>query len=170
MGLMGYEEHKHLSPQHICCAVLIISDSRDTKTDESGKVLVEGLKNAGHEVSSFGFLKNDAEAIREKLDELIHYQGLQAIIASGGTGASKRDITVETVTPLLEKVLPGFGELFRSLSYQEIGTGAILSRALAGVAWGKVVICLPGSVKAVKLALEKIILPEIGHVVREASR
>jgi len=167
---MGYEEHKHLSPQHICCAVLIISDSRDAKTDESGKVLVEGLKNAGHEVSSFGFLKNDAEAIREKLDELIHCQGLQAIIASGGTGASKRDITVETVTPLLEKVLPGFGELFRSLSYQEIGTGAILSRALAGVAWGKVVICLPGSVKAVKLALEKIILPEIGHVVREASR
>jgi len=132
----------------------------DAKTDESGKVLVEGLKNAGHEVSSFGFLKNDAEAIREKLDEIIHCQGLQAIIASGGTGASKRDITVETVTPLLEKVLPGFGELFRSLSYQEIGTGAILSRALAGVAWGKVVICLPGSVKAVKLAWKKSSCPK----------
>jgi len=170
MFFMGYEEHKHLSPARINCAVLIISDSRDAKSDESGKLLAEGLQQHGHTVSSFDFLKNDAEAIREKFETLWHQEGLQAIIASGGTGASRRDVTVETVTPMLEKVLPGFGELFRSLSYQEIGTGAILSRALAGVAWGKVVICLPGSVKAVKLALEKIIIPEIGHVVREASR
>ncbi len=170
MRLMGYEEHKHLAPQKVNCAVLIISDSRDEKSDESGKLLVEGLKNQGHEVSSFDFLKNDTGAIGLRFDELLRRDGLQVIIASGGTGASKRDVTIETVTPLLEKILPGFGELFRSLSYQEIGTGAILSRALAGVAAGKVVICLPGSVKAVKLALEKIILPEIGHVVREASR
>ena len=170
MRPMGYEEHKHLSPEQVNCAVLIISDSRDARSDESGKLLVEGLKNHGHGVSSFDFLKNDAEAISVKLDELLHQEGLQAIIASGGTGASKRDVTIETVTPLLDKVLPGFGELFRSLSYQEIGSGAILSRALAGVARGRVVICLPGSVKAVKLALEKIILPEIGHLVREASR
>ena len=170
MGFMGYEEHKHLSPQCISCAVLIISDSRDEKTDESGKMLVEGLKHAGHTVASFEFLKNDAEAIREKVDGLIHTEGIQAVITSGGTGASRRDVTVETITPMMEKVLPGFGELFRSLSYQEIGTGAILSRALAGAAWGKIVICLPGSVKAVNLALEKIILPEIGHLVREATR
>jgi molybdenum cofactor biosynthesis protein B len=167
---MGYEEHRHLSPHHINCAVLIISDSRDEKTDESGRLLVEGLKQAGHTISSFEFLKNDTESIRLKFDELLHKEEVRAIIASGGTGASKRDVTVEAVTPMLEKVLPGFGELFRSLSYQEIGTGSILSRALAGVAWGKVVICLPGSVKAVKLALEKIILPELGHLVREASR
>lgn len=167
---MGYEEHKHQSPKQVNCAVLIISDSRDEKTDESGKLLVEGLKRAGHTVSLFDFLKNDAEAIREKVDELVHLEGVQVLITSGGTGASRRDVTVETVTPMLEKVLPGFGELFRSLSFQEIGTGAILSRALAGAAWGKVVICLPGSVKAVKLALDKIIVPEIGHLVREASR
>lgn len=170
MGLMGYEEHKHQSPQQVSCAVLIISDSRDEKSDESGKLLVEGLKQAGHTVSLFDFLKNDAEAIREKVEGLIHQEGIQVLIASGGTGASRRDVTVETVTPMLEKVLPGFGELFRSLSFQEIGTGAILSRALAGAARGKVVICLPGSVKAVKLAMDKIIIPEIGHLVREASR
>ena len=167
---MGYEEHKHLSPLCVNCAVIIISDSRDAKTDESGKLLVQGLKEKGHPVSSFEFINNDAEAVRLKFDELLRREGLQAVIASGGTGASRRDITVETVTPVLDKILPGFGELFRAMSFEEIGTGAILSRALAGVASGKVVICLPGSVKAVKLALEKIIIPEIGHLVREASR
>lgn len=167
---MGYEDHKHLSPQKINCAVLIISDSRTEKTDESGKLLVDGLKAAGHEVTSFGMLKNNREAIREKMAELLHSPEVQAIIASGGTGASKMDITIETVLPMLEKKLDGFGELFRYLTYQEIGTGSILSRATAGVALGKIVICLPGSLKAVKLALEKIILPEIGHLVREASR
>ncbi len=167
---MGYEEHKHLSPHQLSCAVLIISDSRDAKTDESGALLVEGLKGARHSVASFDFLKNDAEAIKCKLDELLRREDVQVVIISGGTGASRRDVTVETVTPMLEKVLPGFGELFRTLSFQEIGTGAILSRALAGAARGRVVICLPGSVKAVELALTKIILPEIGHLVREASR
>jgi len=167
---MGYEEHRHLSPQYINCAVVIISDSRDAKTDESGALLVEGLKGARHTVSSFEFLKNDAEAIKAKFNELLCRAGLQVVVMSGGTGASARDVTVETITPLLEKVLPGFGELFRTLSFQEIGTGAILSRALAGVTRGRVIICLPGSVKAVALALNKIILPEIGHLVREASR
>ena len=167
---MGYEEHKHLSPQKVNCAVVIISDSRTEKTDESGKLLVEGLRAAGHIVDSFSMLKNDAEAIRARFGELLHEPDLQAIIASGGTGASRLDLTVETVSPLLEKKLDGFGELFRFLTYQEIGTGSILSRAMAGAARGKIVICLPGSLKAVRLALDKIILPEIGHLVREASR
>ena len=167
---MGYEEHKHLSPQKINCAVLIISDSRTEKTDESGKLLVGGLSGAGHSVTSFGLLKNDSEAIRGKLGELLHSGEVQAIITSGGTGASKMDLTIETVLTMLEKRLDGFGELFRYLTYQEIGSGSILSRATAGVTLGKVIICLPGSLKAVKLALEKIILPEIGHMVREATR
>jgi len=167
---MGYEEHKHQAPQKVNCAIVIISDSRTEKTDESGKLLTSGLQGHGHEVSSFTLLKNDAEAIRNKLDELLNTPGLQVVISSGGTGASHLDMTVETVTPMLEKKLDGFGELFRYLTYQEIGTGSILSRALAGAARGKVIICLPGSVKAVKLALDKIILPEIGHLVREASR
>ena len=167
---MGYEEHKHLSPQTVDCAVIIISDSRTEKTDESGKLLVEGLTSAGHSVSSFSLLKNAREAIQEKMAELLHSPAVQVIITSGGTGASKKDITIETVSPTLEKRLDGFGELFRYLTYQEIGTGSILSRATAGVALGRVVICVPGSLKAVKLALDKIILPEIGHMVREATR
>jgi molybdopterin adenylyltransferase len=167
---MGYEEHKHLSPQQLKCAVLIISDSRDEKTDESGKLLVDSLSLAGHEVIFFAIIKNEAEAVRLKLDGLSHDTKVQLIITSGGTGLSHRDITVETIAPLLEKRADGFGELFRALSYQEIGTGAVLSRALAGVMNGKVVICLPGSLKAVRLALDKIILPEAGHLVREASR
>ena len=167
---MGYEDHKHLAPQIVKCAVIIISDSRTEKTDESGKLLVEGLKNAGHEVTSFSLLKNDREAIQNKMGELLHSPEVQAIITSGGTGASKMDITIETLLPMLDKKLDGFGELFRHLTYQEIGTGSVLSRAMAGAALGKIIICLPGSLKAVKLALEKIILPEIGHMVREASR
>jgi molybdenum cofactor biosynthesis protein B len=167
---MGYEDHKHLAPQIVKCAVIIISDSRTEKTDESGKLLVEGLKSAGQEVTSFSLLKNDREAIQSKMGELLHSTEVQAIITSGGTGASKMDITIETLIPMLDKKLDGFGELFRYLSYQEIGTGSVLSRAMAGAALGKIIICLPGSLKAVKLALEKIILPEIGHMVREASR
>jgi molybdopterin adenylyltransferase len=167
---MGYEDHKLVSPQTVNCAILIISDSRTEKTDESGKLLTEGLTSAGHKVASFALLKNDSEAIREKLGDLLHSPEVQVVVTSGGTGVSKMDVTIETVLPMLEKRLTGFGELFRYLTYQEIGTGSILSRATAGVARGKVIICLPGSLKAVKLALDKIILPEIGHLVREASR
>jgi len=167
---MGYEEHKHQSPPKVNCAVIIISDSRTEKTDESGKLLMETLKNEGHTASHFSMLKNDAAAIRLKINELLAQSDLQVIITSGGTGASHLDLTIETVTPMLDKKMDGFGELFRYLTYQEIGTGSILSRAMAGIIQGKVIICLPGSPKAVRLALEKIILPEIGHLVREASR
>ena len=167
---MGYENHKHLSPQTVKCSVLIISDSRTEKTDESGKLLVEVMKGAGHEIISYSLIKNDSEAIQFKIGELLHSPNIQVIITSGGTGASKMDLTIETVIPMFEKKLDGFGELFRYLTYQEIGTGSILSRTSAGVALGRVIICLPGSLKAVKLALDKIIVPEIGHLVREASR
>ena len=102
--------------------------------------------------------------------EWLGQEGLQVIITSGGTGVSHRDVTIETVLPILEKKLDGFGELFRSLSYQEIGTASIMSRAIAGVAGGKVILCLPGSLGAANLAMDRIILPEIGHMVREATR
>ncbi|MCL2140805.1 MAG: molybdenum cofactor biosynthesis protein MoaB [Dehalococcoidia bacterium] len=167
---MGYENHKQLVPITINCAIVIISDSRTEKTDESGKALSEGLCSAGHKIIDFSLLKNDPSAIRSKLGELLHTPEIQVVITSGGTGASKMDVTIETVLPILEKKLDGFGELFRSLTYDEISTGSILSRACAGVALGKVVICLPGSLNAVRLALEKIILPEVGHLVKEASR
>ena len=167
---MSHLEHKEMSPKAITCAVLIISDSRTEKTDESGKYLVEKLEGNGHTVVDYALLKNDPEAIKQKLIEYLEQEELQVIITSGGTGVSIRDVTVETVTPMLDKTLDGFGELFRSLSYMEIGTASIMSRAIAGVMGGKVIICGPGSLAAVKLAVEKIILPEIGHMVREATR
>ena len=167
---MSHLEHKELSPQTVTCAVLIISDSRTEKTDESGKYLVEKLEGSGHTVVDYALLKNDAEAIKKKINEYLAQEELQVIIASGGTGVSLRDVTVETVTPMLDKMLDGFGELFRSLSYAEIGTASIMSRAIAGVIGGKIIICIPGSLAAVKLAVEKIILPEVGHMVREATR
>lgn len=167
---MGYHEHKHKSLRSVTCAVIIISGTRTEQNDESGKLITQALENNDHKVTSFSILKNDAASILKKLDQLLGEESLQVIITSGGTGASHLDITIETITPTLDKKLDGFGELFRFLTYQEIGTGSIMSRAMAGVVGGKVVICLPGSVEAVRLAMEKIILPEIGHLVREATR
>ena len=167
---MSHLEHKELSPKAITCAVLIISDSRTEKTDESGKYLVEKMESNGHTVVDYALLKNDAEAIKNKVKEYLAQEELQVIITSGGTGVSMRDVTVETVTPMLDKTLDGFGELFRTLSYMEIGTASIMSRAIAGVTGGKIIISIPGSLAAVKLAVEKIILSEIGHMVREATR
>ena len=167
---MGYQEHKHKAPQSVSCAVLTISDSRTEKDDESGKLIKQKLGENGHRVVFYSILKNEAEAIRDKIHELSGQEELQVIITSGGTGVSHRDVTVDTMEPILEKRLDGFGELFRFLTYQEIGTGSIMSRAIAGVAGSKVILCLPGSPGAVTLAMDKIILPEIGHLVREATR
>jgi molybdenum cofactor biosynthesis protein B len=167
---MGYREHKEKSPRSVTCAVLTISDSRTEQDDESGKLLKEMLSQNGHRVLAYAVLKNDADSIKRKTEELLKLTELQVIITSGGTGISHRDITIETMLPVLEKKVDGFGELFRFLSHQEIGTGSIMSRAMAGVVQGKVIICLPGSLGAVTLALDKIILPEIGHMVRETMR
>ena len=167
---MSHLEHKELSPKAITCAVLIISDSRTEITDESGKFLIEKMEGSGHTVVDYTLLKNDATVIKQKLEQLLSHEELQVIITSGGTGVSMRDVTVETVTPMLDKMLDGFGELFRTLSYMEIGTASIMSRAIAGVINGKIILCIPGSLAAVKLAVEKIILSEIGHMVREATR
>ena len=167
---MGYHEHKHASLESVNCAVVIISDSRTEQDDESGRLIKQRLADHGHRVLSYGILKNDKAAIRAKIEELVGQEQLQVVITSGGTGASHRDVTVDTIEPLLEKRLDGFGELFRHLTYQEIGTGSILSRAVAGVIKGKVILCFPGSLNAATLAMDKIILPEIGHLVREATR
>ena len=167
---MGYQEHKEQSPKSVNCSVVIISDTRTEQNDESGKIIMKSLKGKGHKVLSYCILKNDADSIRKKLNELLDEESLQVIITSGGTGISHLDITIEMIYPIFEKKMDGFGELFRFLTYQEIGTGSIMSRATAGVAKGKVIICLPGSAMAVDLAMEQIILPEIGHIVREAIR
>jgi molybdenum cofactor biosynthesis protein B len=167
---MGHIEHKHHAPSSLTCAVITISDSRTEADDESGQHIIKALRENGHNVSSYALLKNDSVAINNKLDELLADPGLQFIITTGGTGLGIRDLTVETVAPLLDKKLEGFGELFRHLSYREIGSAAIMSRALAGVIKGKLIVCLPGSKAAVKLALKEIIMPEMGHMVREATR
>jgi len=167
---MTYQEHKHQSPKNINCSVIIVSDSRTEQDDESGKYIMQILKKQGHEVLSYALLKNDADAILNRVNELLGEEKLQVIITSGGTGISCRDVTVETISPIFGKNINGFGELFRFLTYQQIHTGSIMSRATAGVTRGKVIICLPGSLGAVSLAMEKIILPEIGHMVREAQR
>lgn len=167
---MGYQEHKHHDVQNVDCAVITTSDSRTEQDDESGKIIKQRLTESGHRVTYYAILKNDAVVIKQIVQELLQRDDVQVIITGGGTGLSKRDVTVNTIAPMLEKILDGFGELFRQLTYQEIGTGSIMSRAIAGVANGKVIICIPGSSGAATLAMGKIILLEIGHLVREATR
>ena len=167
---MSYHEHKQKAPQTVSCAVLTISDSRTEQDDDSGRLIRQKLSQNGHRVMFYSILKDETDSIKKKINELLEQDELQVIIANGGTGVSHRDITVETIYSILEKKLDGFGELFRFLTYQEIGTGSIMSRAIAGVAKGKVILCLPGSPGAAELAMDKIILPEIGHLIREATR
>ena len=167
---MGYHEHKKLDVKNIGCAVLVTSDTRTEETDESGKLIKQQLVDSGHKIIFYAILKNDASAIENKINELVRQDEIQVIITSGGTGVSHKDVTVDTVEKMLEKKLLGFGELFRSLTYQELGTASIMSRATAGAINGKIVICFPGSLGAAKLAMNKIILPEIGHMVREVTR
>ena len=167
---MSHLEHKKEAPKSVGVALLTISDSRTEETDESGKLLRQKLVESGHRVIAYHLLKNDAAAVKETIEELLDEEDVQVIITGGGTGLSHRDMTVETVSAMLEKRLDGFGELFRSLSYLEIGTSSMMSRALAGVIKGKVIICIPGSLGATELAVDKIILPEVGHMIREATR
>ena len=167
---MGYHEHKTHDNKSVGCAVLVTSDSRTAETDESGKLIKQRLFDCGHKVVYYTILKNNAQAIKNKITELLKQDDVQVIITSGGTGLSHKDVTVDTIQPMLQKTLDGFGELFRHLTYQELNTASIMSRAIAGVINGKVIICFPGSLGAATLAMDKIILPEIGHLVREATR
>lgn len=153
------------------CAVLTVSDSRTTATDESGPLARRLLSEAGHEVILHELLPNDEPRVRALVDAWLARGDLHAIVITGGTGLGSKDRTVEAVTPLFEKEIPGFGELFRLLSYQEqIGTTAILSRAAAGSARGAVIVSLPGSKAAVELALTRILIPELRHLLREIRR
>ena len=167
---MGHREHKEKAPTHVRCAVITVSDSRSRETDDSGKLIVELLTRASHVVAHYAIVKDDEEAIRGQVDALARESNAQVLILNGGTGISKRDRTPDVLEPLVERRIPGFGELFRSLSYEEIGSAAFLSRASAGVIGNMVVFLVPGSPEAARLAMEKLILPEIGHIVFEVSR
>ena len=167
---MGHIEHKHIAPKNIKCAVITVSDTRTEEQDTSGKAIVELLRAAGHEPQYFGIIKDEPEQIRNKLEDVLTLDDIQAVVVDGGTGMGIRDITIEAIEPKFDKVLPGFGELFRMLSFEEIGSSAMMSRASAGVINGKIVFCIPGSEKAVRLAVNKLIAPELGHVVLEVSK
>ena len=163
-------EHRATAPRTIGCFVLTISDSKTPETDTSGILIRELLARAGHAVVGHAIVKDEPAEVRAIVQEGCANPDLQAFILTGGTGVTSRDATFEAVEALLDKRLSGFGELFRMLSYQEIGAAAMLSRAQAGVVKGRALFSLPGSPNACRLALEKLIIPELGHLLREIRR
>ena len=167
---MSHLEHKATSPSSVRCYVLTISDTRRVNTDTSGRAIAELLESSGHHVVGRGIVRDDPDSIRAELLKQLKDPSARIVITTGGTGITSRDSTYEVVSSLLEKRLEGFGELFRMLSYHEIGPAAMLSRACAGTVMGKIIVSLPGSENAVRLAMTKLLLPELGHLVRELSR
>lgn len=168
---MDYKQHIIHTPDSLRCAVITVSDTRTKETDKSGQRIISLLKEQDHEVRFYKIVTDDETSIREAVVEAAAQPDIDAVITNGGTGIAKRDVTIETVKPLLEKEIVGFGELFRMLSYTEdIGSGAMLSRAVAGVREQKIIFSLPGSTGAVTLGMNKLILPELRHVISEIRK
>jgi molybdenum cofactor biosynthesis protein B len=149
------------------CAVITVSDTRDRETDKSGKYITQSLTNAGHLVSHYDIVKDEPDLISDRMQSLAAIPDLEVAIFNGGTGIAPRDTTYDAIAALLEKTLPGFGEMFRYLSWQEVGSRAIASRAVAGIYKDKLIFSVPGSSGAVKLAIEQLILAEMIHLVRQ---
>ena len=168
----GIESHTHPRDQSITarCAIVIVSDTRNRHNDHTGKRIQEILEQTGHQIVDYQIIRNDSIMIQNKIMNLLHDQRVQVVITSGGTGAGKRDVTVDTLKNLFEKEFTGFGEAFRRLSWVEIGAFAAFSRATAGIIDGRAIFCLPGSPAAVTLALDQIVLPSLGHLLWEATR
>ena len=156
------DHHRHGAHTHLKLGVITASDTRDAASDESGRLIKELLEGAGHRVMHYEVLPDTPEQIAAAVRRGL--RDLDGVIVNGGTGIAARDSTIEALRPLIEKELEGFGELFRALSYQEIGSAAFLSRALAGIGSGKIIVALPGSPNACRLAMEKLLLPELGHI------
>jgi molybdenum cofactor biosynthesis protein B len=167
---MSHLDHKAQAPTSVRCFVLTISDTRTEATDTSGTAISELLRADGHEIAGRHLVPDEPADVRATIQAQLANPDVQAIITTGGTGLSARDSTHETIEALLEKRLDGFGELFRMLSYHEIGAAAMMSRACAGTSKGKVIVSLPGSENAVRLAMTRLILPELGHMAREVAR
>jgi len=168
--MMGLAEHREKAPKQVVCVVITVSDTRTQENDTSGILIKKLLADRGHRVESDLIIQDDPKAVKAAILKGLSKAEVQAIILNGGTGISKRDGTYEVVSGLLEKKLDGFGELFRYLSHQEIGSAAMMSRAIAGVCRGKVVISMPGSISAVELAMTSLVLPELAHMVGEVSK
>lgn len=167
---MSQQEHKTAAPVRVRCFVLTVSDTRTEQSDTSGRTIVDLLEAAGHIVSGRRIVKDDPDQVLAIIQGQLDDPSLQVVITTGGTGITSRDSTYEALDLLIEKRLDGFGELFRMLSYQDIGPAAMLSRATAGTIRGRIIVSLPGSEAAVRLALTQLLLPELGHLVQQVSR
>lgn len=167
---MSAEEHRAYAPAVLGFGLITVSDTRAREDDVSGRVLRDGVAGAGHRVLDTALVPDDVAAIRAAAVRMLERPGVDVVVLTGGTGLAPRDLTVEAVAPLFDRPVEGFGELFRMLSYQQVGAAAMLSRAAAGLARGRAVFVLPGSPKAVALALESLILPEAGHLLSQARR
>jgi molybdenum cofactor biosynthesis protein B len=163
-------KHKDSAPETVMVAILTISDTRTPETDTGGDIAEELLEAAGQEVVERRIVRDEVSGIRNNLIDLLARSDVDAVVTTGGTGISARDTTYEVVERMVEKRLDGFGEIFRMLSYEEIGSAAIMSRALAGSVGSKFVASLPGSRNAVRLAVEKLLVPELSHIVFELRK
>lgn len=164
-----HAQHRATAPTSVVAAVVTCSDTRTVETDQTGAALRAALEGAGHSVVLHRVVRDDVAEIHAAVEAALS-AGARAVLVNGGTGISPRDVAVEALRPLFDKELPGFGELFRVLSFEQVGAAAWLSRATAGTCRGAILFALPGSPRAVGLAMERLILPELGHVVRELSR
>ena len=170
MSSHAAHEHKSHAPRSVGCMVITCSDTRTPDTDTSGQLIQKLLKEQGHTITAYHLVKDEPSEIKARIAQGTANAQVQAIIINGGTGISRRDSTFEAVDAMLEKRLDGFGEVFRYLTYQDIGSPAIMSRATAGIIKGRVLFSTPGSENAVRLAMEKLILPELGHLVKELTK
>ncbi len=164
------QEHRAASPQSVGCAVVTVSDTRTLENDRGGQLVLELLAQAGHQAVARQIIRDEPQSMRALIAELCAREDVHAILMTGGTGIGSRDQTFETVSGMLTKTMPGYGELFRMLSYQQVGTAAMLSRAVGGLIGTKLILTMPGSPAAVELAMSQVILPELGHLIREARR
>ena len=163
-------EHRTTAPTAVACYVLTVSDTKTPETDTSGALIRDLLTSAGHRVAGSGIVRDEPVEVTRLVRAACADHAVQAVIITGGTGITSRDSTFEAVEALLDKRLPGFGELFRMLSFSEVGPAAMLSRAQMGIHARRIVVSLPGSPNACRLALERLLIPELGHLLREVSR
>ena len=164
------ETHRRAAPPSVCCAVITVSDTRTLETDRGGALVTELLEAAGHTVARREIVPDEPAKLRPLVIELADSSGIECVLLTGGTGISRRDRTYETLAAIFCRVLPGYGELFRFFSFDEIGPAAMLSRAAAGVVGDTIVLSMPGSTAAIRLAMTRLILPELGHLVYEARK
>jgi molybdenum cofactor biosynthesis protein B len=168
---MAYQDHVRASDSiRVRCAIITLSDTRTPETDKSGQQIRALLEAAGHAIVRYELIPDDLNALHALLTEILSQHDVDVVLTNGGTGVGRRDTTIEVVESHLDQTLPGFGELFRMLSWHEIGSGAMLSRAVGGISRGKLLFAMPGSTGAVELAMTKLILPELKHLVHELRK